>query len=153
MGNIAKTMTGARAQVLIAGKPVGIFSDVSWGLAYGAEPVFILGAYGPQEIVYTSQEAVQITARGWKIIDHGAHTDALVPKLQDLLRHQDIELACYDRQTGSFLGRMHNCRPTGYQTGVTAKGLQELTVNFVGLTVDDESPRSNAETEGAATLP
>jgi hypothetical protein len=148
----AKVMHGARAQLIIDGKTIGIFSDCSWGLRYDAQPVYILGRFSPAEIGYTAQEAVQVTARGFRILDHGPHADAAVPKLQDLLNHNDITLAIYDRQNDQKIATISGCRPVGYETSVSSRALQEMSVTFMGLLVDDESA-TNAETVGATDLP
>lgn len=154
----AKVMTGARAQLMIVdpntgeGKVMGIFSNVSYGLTYGAEPIFILGRYSPDEIVYTSQEAVSIQASGWRVIDAGPHTVAKVPKLADLLRHEYIELAIFDRQTNKRIAKIHSVRPTSYSTSLANRQPEEVSITFMGLLVDDESTE-NAELPGASQLP
>lgn len=154
----AKTMTGARAQLIVAdstskeGKVVGIFSNVSWGLALDQQPIYVLGRYSPAETVYTAQEAINVTATGFRAVDAGPHVSAKVPKLQDLMNHEYMELAVFDRQTNQRIAKIHSVRPTGYSTSVAARGIQEVTVNFIGLLVDDESTPDNAELPGASTL-
>jgi hypothetical protein len=149
-------MHGARAQLIVDGKTVGIFSDCSWGLRYDAQPVYILGRFSAAEIGYTAQETVQVSARGFRIVDHGPHEDAKVPKLQELLNHQDITLAIYDRQSGKKLATITGCRPIGYETSVSSRALQEMTVTFMGLLLDDESDATKgpaAENADSTNLP
>jgi hypothetical protein len=153
MGTTAKVMHGARAQLYIDGKVVGVFSDCSWGLRYDAQPVYILGRFSPAEIGYTAQEAVQVTARGFRILDNGPHVTAKVPKLQDLLRHQDISLSIHDRQSGTLIATVTGCRPVGYETSVSSRALQEMSVTFMGLMVSDESTNDMAENLDASNLP
>lgn len=153
----AKTMHGARAHLIIAdpltgSKVVGIFNNVSWGLTFDAQPVFLLGRYSPDEIVYTAQEPVSVTASGFRVVGAGAHTAGRVPSLADLLRHEYIELAVFDRQEGKAIAKIHSVRPTGYSTTISARNLEEVTVNFIGLLVDDEDT-TNAELPDATTLP
>lgn len=154
----AKVMTGARAQMMIVdpntgrGRVVGIFNNVSYGLTYGAEPIFILGRYSPDEIVYTSQEAVAITASGWRVVDHGPHAEAMVPKLADLLTHEYIELAIFDRQTNKRIAKIHSVRPTSYNTTLANRQPEEVSITFLGLLMDDENTDNN-ETSTASTLP
>jgi len=154
----AKTMTGARAQVLIVdpntgeGKVVGIFNNISYGLVYGAEAISILGRYSPAEIVYTSQEAVSISASGWRVIGAGPHTTAKVPKLADLLRHEYIELAIFDRDTQKRVAKIHSVRPTSYNTALVNRQPEEVSITFMGLLVDDEDTE-NSELPGASDLP
>lgn len=154
----AKVMTGARAQVMIVdpntgeGRVVGIFNNVSYGLTYGAEPIFILGRYSPDEIVYTSQEAVSITCSGWRVVDSGPHATAKVPSLDALMNHEYIELAIFDRQTNKRIAKIHSVRPTSYNTTLANRQPEEVSITFLGLLVDDESTE-NAELPGASTLP
>jgi len=155
----ARTMHGARAKVFIAdpnsGKPqlVGIFNNVSWGLTYDVQPVNILGRFSPDELVYTAQEPVTVTASGFRVVNSGPHVIAKVPNLVDLLTHEYIELSISDRlNPGLDIARIHHVRPTGYSTTLSARALEEVTVTFMGLLVDDEST-TNTEAPDAATLP
>lgn len=158
-----KVMNGARATLGVYDpatgtfKAVGIFNNVSYGLTYDAQPVYILGRYSPAEIDYTSQEPVSITASGWRVIEHGPHVDAAIPKLQDLLTHEYLELAVSDRQraAGGADGRIakfRQVRPTGYSTTISARQLEEVTCTFMAILVDDEST-TNAEGFGSTELP
>lgn len=147
----AKTMHGARAKLAIVSgtdfKVVGLFSNVSYGVTYDMQPIYILGKHAPAEIVPTGQEAVTVTATGFRIVDNGPHVAGKVPKLQDLLNHEDLGLAIIDRQTGRTIMQVFNVRPTGYQTTVGARGVQEITVNFIGIRIQDESG-DQSETAG-----
>lgn len=153
----AKTMHGARAQLMIAdpggtAKVVGIFNNVSVGLTYDVQPVFLLGRSSPDELVYTAQEPVSITASGFRVVGAGPHQTGRVPNLRDLLTHEYIELAILDRQTGKQIHKIHSVRPTGYQTTLSARSLEEITVTFTGLLLDDEDT-TNTERPDASTLP
>lgn len=143
-GAIPKTMHGARAKLSLGGKPVGIFMNVSYGIQYDAQPIHILGKFDPAEIVLTGMEPVSVNATGFRVIGsegapRGPHGDALVPKLQDLLRHPDTFLTITDRQTGETILTVRGLRPTGYSTQLNARGLQEISVSFMGLVANDES--------------
>lgn len=154
-----KVMSGARAKFGIVdpatgqARYVGIFNNVSYGLTYDAQPAYILGRYSPAEIDYTAQEPVNITASGWRVIDHGAHAEAKVPALADLLTHEYLVLTIVDRQNPTRnIATFRNVRPTGYSTTISARNLEEVTVTFVGIFVDDESTQ-NAEHPTALDLP
>lgn len=154
----AKTMHGARAKVYIAdpntGKPelIGIFNNVSWGLTFDAQPVFLLGRHSADELVYTAQEPVSVTASGFRVVGAGPHKIAKLPNLRDLLTHEYVELVINDRQTGRDIAKIHSVRPTSYSTTLSARNLEEVTVTFMGLLVDDEDT-VNAERPDAVTLP
>lgn len=156
-------MSGARAKLGIydpaTGKTrvIGLFNNVSYGLTYETQPAYILGRYSPAEIDYTAQNEVSIQCSGYRVIDHGPHTEAGVPKLQDLLNADYIELAIIDRQREAQgldgrIAKFRQVRPTGYSTTLSARNLEELSVTFVGILVDDESTTNN-ENAGSTNLP
>lgn len=158
-----KVMSGARAKVGVydatTGQTqiIGIFSNVSYGVTYDVQPAFILGRYTAAEIDYTAADIVQITASGWRVIGHGWHKEGRLPRVQDLLLHEYIELAVIDRQTEALGGepriaKIRNVRPTSGSGGFSARQLSESTHTFVGLLVDDEDT-TNAEHPTAADLP
>lgn len=154
----AKTMHGARAKVFIAdansGQPklIGIFSTVSWGLTYDVSPVFLLGRFSADELVYTAQEPVSVNCSGFRVVDNGAHKLASVPNTKDLLTHEYLTLKISDRQSGKDIATIKSVRPVSYATTLNARQLEEISVQYIGLMVDDESTEL-AETAGATTLP
>lgn len=151
MGVTQQILNGARAQLIVNGKIVGIFTNCSWGVAYDVQPAFILGRYSPAELTYTAQEAIRVTASGFRVIDNGAHVAAAIPKLQDLMAHQDISLALFDRQTNKQIMTVLGVRPEGYDTDVAARSISAFTARFLGLRAEDESG-SQGEAAGASDL-
>lgn len=150
MGVKAKTMHGSRAQVMIDGRIVGIFNNVSYGVRYDANPIHLLGRFSAAEIVLSGMEPITVTASGFRVVDNGPYEVASVPRLQDLLNHEDITLAIFDRQTGKQIMTVVGVRPTGYNTSVAARGLMDLTVEFMGLSLSDEhDPNGQDESPGA----
>lgn len=160
---VPRVMSGARARVSIFdpntgfNKIVGIFNSISYGVTYDVLPAFILGRYSAAELDYTGAEPVNVTAGGWRAFGLGPHQSTALPKLSDLLNHQYITLTIYDRQNNGAgannkpLATIKNCRPTGFATAITARQLEELTVTFLGLLVDDEDTE-NAERFDSTTI-
>jgi hypothetical protein len=144
-------LNGARAQLIVNGKIVGLFTSCQWGVTYDAVPSYILGRYSPAEITYTGQEAISVTATGFRVVDNGAYVAAGLPKLQDLMTHSDIALALYDRQTGKQIFTVVGVRPTGYSSGTAARSISDFTVNYLGLRAEDESG-AQGEGSGASDL-
>lgn len=139
-----KVMSGARAKLQIY-DPVkgtitlGIFANVSYAMSYDAQPVYILGRFSAASIDYTAQEVVQVTASGFRVYNEGAHKHASVPELGKLLESEYITLQIVDRvNPAKPIAVIRNVRPTGYSTSISARQLEEITVNFVGILVDDE---------------
>lgn len=151
----SKIMHGARAVVQIGNKKIGGFTTVSYGSAYDIQPAFVLGAYGPVELTITGAEPIGISASGWRIIGHGPFTPegGGMPRLQDLLTAEDSTFSLYDRQTDQLIMVVEGVRHAGFSTSVSPKALEEISYNFVGLRLKDETNRDNAESSNAARLP
>jgi hypothetical protein len=151
-----KVLSGARAKLgIMSGDKVdfvGIFNNVSYGMTLDAQPAYILGRYGPAEIDYTAMEPVRISCTGWRVVHHGAHVDAKIPNLKDLLTHEYLTLVIVDRQTNAAIATFRQVRPVSYDTTINARNLNEITCTFMGILVDDEDTE-NAETANAADLP
>jgi hypothetical protein len=156
-------MHGARAKVGVHDpstgdtKIIGSFSSVSYGVTYETQPAWILGRYTAAAIDYTSVDIVQITCSGWRVVGHGWHVDAKLPRVQDLLTADYIELVVIDRQAEVLGGepriaRITQVRPTSGSGGFEARQLSGTTHTYVGLLVSDESV-TNAEHPSAADLP
>ena len=145
-GNQAQTLTGARAKIFINDKLIGLATDCSWSLAYGMEPVHTLGRFEPQEIVPVSQEAVEVTVNGMRVVIYGPHigfdgnidTSNLVPVLADLLANKDLTISIEDRQTNAVIMRVGRCRSRGYSSQVSAKGMVTINTTWIGIIVTDE---------------
>lgn len=143
---------GGRGRLIINGKLRGVFSSVQWSINYDAQPIYTLGKMSAQEIVYTAQEAISCSATGFRIVDNGAYNAADLPRLQDLLNAEDMELSIEDRKTGKRICTILGVRPTGYSTGITARGVMELSVNFLGLVSSDETDKSPQNDAGSTNL-
>jgi hypothetical protein len=148
----AKVVTGARCSVAIfdpatnTSTIVGIFNNVSYGLTYTADPIYVLGSTGPVETVYTSQDAVHVSASGWRVVGAGAHISAKLPKLQELLTSDYISLTIYDRLSDATkpIAKISQVRALSYNTTLSNRSASEISVNFIGIHVSDESV-DNAE--------
>ncbi len=161
-----KILSGARAKVSIHDpvtgetKVVGTFSSISYHVTYDAVPAYILGSYLPQEIDYTAVSPVAITCNGWRTLGHGAHVDAKLPKIQDLLQHEYLEMEISDRQLeeqgaqDTRVAVLRQVRPTSVTSGMTNRQLSEQTATYLGILCDvpDEGVQ-NHEGPSAATLP
>jgi hypothetical protein len=156
----SKVVHGARAKVYIDSKLVGIFTNVSYGLTYDAQPSFILGRYNPADIDYTAQEAVNISATGWRVYNRGPHVSPAqggpgVPKLADLLNANYMMFEIYDRAQGKPskpLMKVTKVRCLGYSGAQTARQLSEVQFNYVGCAIDAENGDGGVELASATSL-
>jgi hypothetical protein len=134
----AKILTGARAKVLINGNVVGLFSNCTWSLNQDKIANFILGRYSPAEITPTSQEAVNINLRGYRVVDAGPYKVANATLLKTLLQEEDFSVVILDRQTGKSIFTAVGCRVLGWSSGVAAKGVSDIELRILGLRAEDE---------------
>ncbi len=149
----SKIMHGARAQVILNGKTVGIFTNVSYGMQYDIQPAFILGRFSAAELAYTAAEPIGISASGWRVIDQGPFTASggTMPKLQDLLTAEDMSFAIYDRQSDKLIMTVVGVRHQGFNTSIAPRALEEMTLSFMGLRLSDETAENN-EAPGASEI-
>jgi len=154
---ISQILTGARALLAVNGKPIGLFSNCSWSIRQDKVPQFILGRYNPAEITPTAQEAVSVTLTGYRVIAttgspaspyqlgstgqnaDGSPENGITTLLQNLLNEEDVTVTIQDRQTGKTIFTAQGCRPTGWSSGVAAKGVSDIRIELVGVVAYDES--------------
>jgi len=155
---MGKVISGARALVRIGGKLIGIFTNVSYGVAFAAEPSYILGRFSANDIDYTAAEVINISASGWRVYGLPATGSAEsgapgMPRLQDLLTADYVSFEVYDRQNrdGKPIMKVERCRCVNADGSFTARQLSEMSLKFMGLKLDDELEVSN-ETDGAASF-
>ncbi len=144
---LPKIMNGARAVVNFFDSttnqsiPIGIFTSFDYSVGYDATPIFILGRLTAAEIEYTGVSPVSITASGWRAIDHGPHQAGRLPKIHDMLTSDYITFTVVDRLIPTkTVCRITKVRATGYNTGLSAKGLQSMTMHYLGIfaSLDDD---------------
>src|ERR1039457_3233641 len=127
----AKVLSGARAVLGFYDgtgfSPVGIFSDVSYGVTYDVQPAWILGRYSAASLDYTAVEVVHITANGYRIIDHGWFNDARFPSLAQLMSFTPMTMQIIDRQNPKR-------SPCGYYWRVQRKATVDDYTHLHGLT-------------------
>jgi hypothetical protein len=153
MASSSKIMHGARAIVQIKGKQVGLFTNVSYGSTYDVQPAYILGRFSPAELAYVGAEPISISAQGFRVIGQGPYVSSQMPLLQNLLTAEDMDFSIYDRQTNQLVMKVTGVRHTGFNTSVAPRALEEMSLNFIGLRLSDESVDNNEDGTGAATLP
>lgn len=134
----ARILTGARAKVLVNGQLVGLFSQCTWSIRQGKDPAFILGRYNPAEIVPTTQEPVQISLSGYRVVDAGPYKVANATLLKNLLNEEDFAIAILDRQTNKTIFTAVGCRVQGWSSGVAARGVSDIRIDITGIRGEDE---------------
>jgi hypothetical protein len=134
----AQILTGARAKVMIKGKVVGLFTQCSWSIRQEKQPAYIVGRYHPAEITPTTQEPVQMTLNGYRVVDSGPYKVASATLLKQLLNEEDFTVTIIDRQTKKTIFQAVGCRVTGWSSGVAARGISDIRLDIVGIKGEDE---------------
>ncbi len=154
MGIGPQTLHGARCIVHITADkdtPVGVFNSVSYSMGITVVPIEVLGSLLPVELCQTSEDVVQITCSGFRVLNAGPYADGKVPLVKDLLKYDGVTLAIYDRQgnkndTGGPLSpilTVQNAKCTGYRTTHNAKGVSDLEITYMGIVARDENSGAN----------
>ena len=162
---MSAVMSGVRAKVAMIDPStglssiIGIYASVDYSLVYSTEPAFTLGRFSAAANDYVSQEIINLTCSGFRVIGAGAFVVSGLPKLQDLLLSEYIQLAIIDRQselkgaTDARMAKFFSVRCTGFNTGANAKSLQQMTVHYQAINLGEESMAPNIEGAGATSLP
>lgn len=142
-----KTMVGGRAKVYVNNTLIGIFENCNTTRTYGTEAIHTLGKYGPQEIVYTSAEQVNVTCSGFRVVDSGVHTlkGGSVPTVGELLTFEPFQIVVVDRQSGKNVRVVDGCLPASDNDNFSAKATSKININYVGTVTWDEK---NDQAEG-----
>jgi hypothetical protein len=133
--------------------PVGIFSDVSWSVAYDVQGAWILGRYTAAATEYVAQDLVHVNATGYRIVNHSWYSDAQFPKLYNLATAGYLTMQLEDRQSGATIGKISKLRPATASVGFSPRALSAVTHTYIGILYSDETALDNDEAVGAMTLP
>jgi hypothetical protein len=151
----SRILTGPRAKVLINGKLVGLFTNVTWSIRQEKIPTHIIGRFNPAEIVPVSQDAVQLSLTGYRVIDGGPYKVMNATLLKNLLNEEDFSLAILDRQTGKSIFSVVGCRVLGWSSGVNARAISDIRIDVMGIRAEDEygtAQGGDDETNSAANV-
>lgn len=154
---------GGRVKVSLldpsTGKPrvIGIFSDVSYTIRYGATPIFVLGRTSVAKIQLTHAEPIELRMRAWREVEHGPFAEGIMPRLQDLLTDPTTRLTLIDRELESagkdaVIGEVTDVVVTSVDVGYSIRNVSEQSFSAMGVFHNDESVK-NAEPPGATDLP
>jgi len=139
-----KVMSGARAKVGFGSADptyVGIYNNFSYGVVYDLTPTFILGRLTAASLDYTAVEPVSASGNAYRVLKHGPHEvkGGQVPRLKDLLTFDALTMVVVDRLNPNLIfAKLKEVKPGGYNTSLTARQLEEMTIPYTGLLVDDE---------------
>lgn len=154
----AKICHGARALVSVTDpntnqqRVVGIWNNFSYSVSYDVIPAYILGRFSAAELTTVGYAPVNITAGGYRVIDHGFQTEGAFTQLAQMLQQEYLTLSVLDRQTGKLVATISGCVPTATTASISARQLVEGSNTFMGLLYADEQ-FVDAESPTSAVLP
>jgi hypothetical protein len=146
----AKTISGARAKVYVNNKLIGIVNSINYSHNLGVVPVQTLGRFTTNELVMTSSEPISGSMSGFRVLNNGMYrqgesqdagiTNSAVElnRLQDLLSAGYTTVQVIDRQTDVTLANIKDVVITGYNVGINAKDIANVSINFIGISIEDE---------------
>ena len=172
MGSAPKVMSGARCKIGFqtsspSGTPefawCGIYNNFHYGVVLDLAPAYVLGRFSAASLDYTAMEPVQCSANAYRVINFGPHVGKAgtgggghVPRLINLLSFQNLAIAVYDRVSSPVSNKpialIREVKPAGYNTALSARQLEEMSMTYTGLLVDDESD-TNSEPADSLDLP
>ena len=144
-----KIVSGARCKVGFIdpnnnkSQIIGIYNTVQYSVRYDVTPAWILGRYSAAGLEYTAAEPVSISATGYRIVDHGPYAVGQLPKLQDLINGGELVFVIYDRVTNKEIAKISHVKAVGFDTTISAKQLEEMTLQYIGILHQDEEGATN----------
>jgi len=146
----SRIFTGARAIIFIGENQVGLFANCSWSIRQDKAPAYVLGRFNPVEITSTSQEPVQMSLTGYRVVEHGPYANMGVKQLQQLLNDDDdFVVKVVDRRDATAIFTAEGCKVAGWSSGAAARGVSDVRVDVIGLKGFDESATGGDDTGGS----
>ena len=134
-------ISGARAQLLINGKPVGYATGVNASEDITNVRVNVLGDIDSEEIVPTSR-TVSVNCNFVRILNNSlADQGAWVEGGTDaVLAFPDLSIVIQDRTTGNTIWTIEGARCQTRNWSVDSGGIMSTNVSFEALKMGDETP-------------
>lgn len=130
----AQVFSGHTARIMIGGKEVGFFFDVSGTIDYGTQPVRVLGQTTAIEHQQTSYN-VAGEARQYKIRDEIVNPGGgLAPTTAaEAVRKGVFDLEVIDKVTGGIVLKIEEITLSNMSMGFSVGSLVSQRISFVGI--------------------
>lgn len=141
MANRGTVLHGARARFTINGVKVAYATNVSMSEEITQEPVECLDNIEVEEHVSTGYR-VTLSAQFMRLVKNPIkNRDGVVifPSVEDILTHEEMNVAVEDSITGTLLATVQRVKPTRYTQNIGARGTVLTDVEFVAIRILDES--------------
>lgn len=156
---LPKVMTGARAVLMINGKPVAFATNVGYrvGVPHGA--VNVLGRYSvarhePLGLdVTVTCGTMRFTGAGGTGNSPSKPSFSIFPRVQDIINKDELMIEIRDRATDQVVLRVARARMTERSGTMGARDMLSEAWNFVGIMAEDDDSGPQAESSAPGTTP
>lgn len=134
-------MSGARAQVKVAGSVIAYVTDVSIDSPTSVRAVHTFGSVtarsveplmtGPVTVNLGS--VVPVNKADGTAIDSSPIAEGIEPLIQNLLQADDITVELVDRVNGAVVASIRNCRYAGSSLSTSAGQLAQRRISLQGI--------------------
>lgn len=146
MAPSTKTVTGARARIMVDGAVVGFATAVSYTVTYNYQRQDCIDSLETVELVPVGM-SVSGRIGTIKIAGRTAKSMGLIPRagkdadehLQNVLLQKDATFAVYDKGTSKTLATVTGVRFTGHGLNINAGGIVGEDIPFEAIRETDES--------------
>lgn len=138
--------TGARAKLMLQGKPIGYARNVAITEELEYQPIEVLDNVEVEEHVVVAYRA-RFTCSMFRIVGDTLKSEGFFPPtgknstehLENVLISGDLTASLYDTQTGKIIANVTGVRVASHNFTVDARGVVGEDVEFVCIAVRDES--------------
>ena len=134
-------LTGARARLSLDGTKVALCTNVSYGEEIQHDPVEPLDQFEVAEHVPVAYRCT-FSAQMVRIITNSIkNRDGVVifPTLRNILTRGEMTATVEDPTTGTVVANIQRVKATRYQNNIGARGIALKDVDFVAITIRNES--------------
>jgi len=133
--------------------PEGLLHEIQSTFTNGGLRIWrLIGVSGKQPRYCSASHRDQAKTTGWRVVNHGPHTDGRMPKVQDIMKHEYMTIVVVDRLTFQAVATIKSVRPTSYNTGFAARQLSQMSMSYMGILADTEDA-DNSEPADSTSLP
>ena len=146
MGEKGRVFTGARARLMINGRKVGYATNVSGSEELTLEGIDVLDNIQTEEFVPTGY-AISFSCSTVRVIGETVKSLGIFPSigkspdehLQNILTSGDLVVVIMDNKTKKAMMTVEQCKCSGQNFTVNARGVVGQDLSFVGIRMLDES--------------
>ena len=138
---MSQTSTGARVVFRVGGQKIAFANAISYSVQHAHQPVDVLDQLEPKEYAEVGY-TVSFSATMFRVSGSSAMALGLRPSLQNILTQPELTAELVDSITGATLMLISRVKCTQDDMSIDARGIGQVTLQFVGIRQDDEGSLS-----------